>query len=107
MKAFFGMLGNEIDNTFVSEMQNDTEMKNMVYFFLSNLLLVAFLLLSSCGRNEETTNLQTTSFRLVMADSAAKTKLQTRDSSLLRAKTSQKSTDDLIRWSSYSTLNGN
>ena len=112
MKAFFGMLGNEIDNTFVSEMQNDTEMKNMVYFFICNLLLVSLLLLTSCGRHEETGKVQTapaqtTSFRLVIADSAAKTKLHIKDTSSSRAKTSQKSTDDLIRWSSYSTLNGN
>ena len=112
MKAFFGMLGNEIDNTFVSEMQNDTEMKNMVYFFICNLLLVSLLLLTSCGRHEETGKVQTapaqtTSFRLVIADSAAKTKLHIKDTSSSRAISSQKSTDDLIRWSSYSTLNGN
>ena len=107
------MLGNEIDNTFASETQNDTDMKNMLYFFISNLLLVTLLLLTSCGRNEDNRNLQTTqlqktTFRLVIADSAAKNRLQISDtsSSCMKA-ASQKSTDDLIHWSEYSTLNGN
>ena len=111
-KAIFGMTRNEFDNIFASETQNEPDMKNMVYFFICNLLLVSLLLLTSCGRHEvtgkvQTTPAQTTSFRLVIADSAAKTKLHIRDTSSSRAKTSQKSTDDLIRWSSYSTLNGN
>ena len=112
-KAIFGMLGNEIDNTFASETQNDTDMKNMLYFFISNLLLVALLLLTSCGRNEDNRNLQTTqlqktTFRLVIADSAAKNRLQISDTSSSGMKAaSQKSTDDLIHWSEYSTLNGN
>ena len=112
-KAIFGMLGNEIDNTFASETQNDTDMKNMLYFFISNLLLVALLLLTSCGRNEDNRNLQTTqlqktTFRLVIADSAAKNRLQISDTSSSGMKAaSQKSTDDLIQWSEYSTLNGN
>lgn len=112
-KAIFGMLGNEIDNTFASEMQNDTDMKNMLYFFISNVLLVALLLLTSCGRNEDdhnlqTTQLQKTTFRLVIADSAAKNRLHISDTSSSGMKAaSQKSTDDLIHWSEYSTLNGN
>ena len=112
-KAIFGMLGNEIDNTFASETQNDTDMKNMLYFFISNLLLVTLLLLTSCGRNEDNRNLQTTqfqktTFRLVIADSAAKNRLQISDTSSSGMKAaSQKSTDDLIHWSEYSTLNGN
>ena len=88
-------------------------MKNMLYFFISNVLLVTLLLLTSCGRNEDNRNLQTTqlqktTFRLVIADSAAKSRLQISDTSSSGMKAaSQKSTDDLIRWSGYSTLNGN
>ena len=106
------MSRNEIDNIFASETQNGPDMKNMVYFFICNLLLVSLLLLTSCGRSEDTGSVQTAhaqtaTFRLVMADSAAKARMQIKDTSSSRAKTSQKSTDDLIRWSSYSTLNGN
>ena len=106
------MSRNEFDNIFVSETKSYTGMKNMTYFLISNILLVALLLLASCGRNDEdrdvqATTVQTTSFRLVIADSSAKTRLHTKDTSSSRTKASGKSTDDLIRWSSYSTLNGN
>ena len=111
-KVIFGMLGNEIDNSFASETQNDIDMKNMIYFCLSNLLLVAIFLLCSCTRNEENTHAQavsaqTTEIRIIIADSASKTGSQRNDTSISRAKMSKKSTDELIHWAEYSTLNGN
>ena len=111
-KVIFGMLGNEIDNSFASETQNDIDMKNMIYFCLSNLLLVAIFLLCSCTRNEENTHVQavsaqTTEIRIIIADSASKTGSQRNDTSISRTKMSKKSTDELIHWAEYSTLNGN
>ena len=91
--------------------QNDTRMKNMVYFFICNLILVALFVLSSCSSHENESHVQprpsdVPAYRFMTADSSSQNKAQTKDVSSVRAKMSQKSTDDLIHWSDYSTLNG-
>lgn len=87
-------------------------MKNLVYFFLSNLILVTLLLLGSCTRHEDNGHVQAVSsqpstLRIVIADSAANRGLQKKDTCSSREKMSKKSTDDLMHWAGYSTLNGN
>ena len=68
-------------------------MKNMVYFFICNLLLVALFVLSSCAGHEEESH-------------TIQNKSQTKDDTLARAKMSEKSNDDLLHWSVYTTLDG-
>ena len=86
-------------------------MKNMVYFFICNLLLVALFVLSSCaGHEEEPSAISTQSdlpaYGLMTADSSFQNKTQTKESSSARAQMSEKSNNDLLHWSAYSALDG-
>ena len=88
------MIRNKIDNTFASETQNDFLMKNMVYFFLCNLLLIALFVFSSCNRSEHGAHGVTCTDSMSVPDSS-------------HVVMSEKSMDNLIHWADYSTLNGN
>ncbi len=53
-KEIFGMPRYGFDNIFASETKTATLMKNMVYCLICNLLLVALVILTSCGRQSDT-----------------------------------------------------
>ena len=86
-------------------------MKNMVYFFICNLLLVALFVFSSCAGHEKdspaiSTQPDQPTYNLMTADSSFQNKTQTKESSSARAQMSEKSNNDLLHWSAYSGLDG-
>ena len=53
MKAIFVIHRYKIGYTFATKIKSAGFMKNMVYCFICNLLLIALIMLTSCGRRED------------------------------------------------------
>lgn len=51
---FFGISGYEFDNTFGPEIKNGGLMKNLMYFLLCDIIILALVMLTSCSRQDGT-----------------------------------------------------
>jgi hypothetical protein len=112
--VFFGISGYEFDNTFGPEIKNGGLMKNLMYFLLCDILILALALLTSCSRQDAgqadgpapvdkeylaTYHRATTSKSLFGSSAIRFSSSKEKDTSSIRSRMSEQTQQELIIWS--------
>ena len=115
----FGIYRYNFDYTFVAEIKNGGLMKNLMYFLLCDIIILALVMLTSCCRQEDThavapdpvdkeylaTYHRATASKSLFGPSAIRfSSSKEKDTSSIRSRMSEQTQQELIRWSTSGGL---